>query len=161
MGTEKKISELVFTLQKAIPEAVSGRPVKLAYLYGSSASGKTTPLSDFDIALFLDPNQIHTIDPYSRLIFEMDVALALEKLTGLSEFDVRVINDAPLMLQGIVVQRGHLLYSDEDEFRVGYETLTLKMYLDFLPIAEQFQTAYFERRRAELRALREKGWNYD
>ena len=51
--------------------------------------------------------------------------------------------------------------ADED-FRVAFETLTLKKYWDFLPLAEQFRSAYFERRRTELRSIaEERGGNYE
>jgi predicted nucleotidyltransferase len=149
---EESVTKLVSTLREHIPALVVGTPVRLAYLYGSAAEGKTTPLSDVDIALVLDARQAEGMTGYDRLILETDIELGLERCCKLHNADVRVINDAPLMLQGRVVQRGELLYSSDEELRIGYETLTLKMYLDFLPIDEQFRAAYFKHARAELEA---------
>jgi predicted nucleotidyltransferase len=149
-------SNLLVDLRSILPSLLFSTPVLLAYLYGSTAEGKTTCLSDVDIALLLDPKQAKGMHPYDRLIFETDIALELEQLIKLPETDVRIINDAPLLLRGRVVQRGHLLYSSDEDFRICYETMTLKEYLDFLPIAEQFQRSYFERRLAELNVADER-----
>jgi predicted nucleotidyltransferase len=149
---ENSVVELVKTLREHIPVLLAGTPVCLVYLYGSAAEGKTTPLSDVDIALVLDLQQAEQINGYDQLMLETDIELGLERSCKLDNADVRVINHAPLMLQGQVVQRGKLLYSSDEELRVGFETLTLKMYLDFLPIDALFRDAYFERARAGLGA---------
>jgi predicted nucleotidyltransferase len=147
---EESVAQLVSSLREHLPALVAGTPVRLAYLYGSAAEGKTTPLSDVDIALVLEPQQAEQINGYNQLILETDVELGLERNCKLDNADVRVINHAPLMLQGRVVQRGKLLYSSDEELRIGFETLTLKMYLDFLPIDALFREAYFERARLGL-----------
>ena len=163
LGKKKDIGTigLVSILRQVFPDLVAGSPVRLAYLYGSAAEGKTTPLSDVDIALLLDPDQSRSIDPYDCLMLEMDIALALESCCKILNADVRVINDAPLMFQGRMVQQGHLLYANDEALRIGYETLTLKQYLDYLPVANQFQVAYFEHRRAELFAVRQARGKHD
>ena len=142
------VTQLVATLRQHLPALLKESPVFLAYLYGSAAEGLTTPLSDVDIGLVIAPDQ--DMSPYERLIFETDIALELGHRCKLYNTDIRIVNDAPLMLQGRMVQRGHLLFARDDDFRVGYETLTLKKYLDYLPTAEFFQKHYFEYRRAEL-----------
>lgn len=158
---DRTTGQLVQALRSVLPDLLVGTPVRLAYLYGSVAEGKFTPLSDVDIALLLDPAEAQVMHPYDRLILETDIALGLERLCKLVDTEVRIVNDAPLMLQGRMVQRGHLLFAEDEDFRIGYETLTLKKYLDFLPVAEQFQKIYFERRRTELHAARELDEGYD
>lgn len=49
------------------------------------------------------------------------VQLALYHRCGILEADVRVIDDAPIILRGRVVTEGILLYSRDEETRVDFE----------------------------------------
>jgi len=138
--------DLLLNLQKIIPSILTESPVLFAYLYGSAAEGKTTEYSDVDIGLFIDPKHNEVMHPYDRLVLETDIALELERNTKLPEVDIRILNDAPLLLRGRGIQRGYLLYSADEDFRIDYETITLKEYLDFLPIANHIEHSYFDRR---------------
>jgi predicted nucleotidyltransferase len=80
--------------------------VKLAYLFGSAAAGNATPLSDIDVALVLPDDQV---DPGSFLSLEMQISDEISRNCELSEVDVRIINNAPLMFQGEVITHGILL----------------------------------------------------
>jgi len=140
---------LVDQLKTALQPILDERPVLMAYLYGSMAAGRTTPFSDVDIALYLS----ESLSPRRRLELELGVEMALEDRLGLSNADVRVINDAPLQVRGTVVQEGVLLYCRDEERRVDFETFNRKLYLDFKPTAEEFRQLFFER-------MREKGLGY-
>jgi predicted RNase H-like HicB family nuclease len=48
-------SEIISCLQAELPAILKGRPVMLAYLFGSVAEGTALPSSDVDIALVLEP----------------------------------------------------------------------------------------------------------
>jgi predicted nucleotidyltransferase len=113
--------------------------VNLAYLFGSAASGHMTPLSDVDIALITAPR----LSPHDRLKLELAVADALAQHCGLANADVRVINEAPVMLRGQVVTEGRLLFARDEVARVEFETRTRSEYFDFLPSAEQLREAFF------------------
>lgn len=142
-------ANLLEQLGKKLPAILDKRPVLLAYLYGSTASGLALPFSDLDIALYL----AEPLSPRERLNLELAVEMALEDALGLGNADVRAINDAPLSVRGAVVQEGILLYCRDEEQRVDFESLTLKLYLDFEPVARMFRELFFER-------LRERGLNY-
>jgi predicted nucleotidyltransferase len=139
------IPTLISQLKEELTPILDGLPVSMAYLYGSAASGQTTPFSDVDIALYLT----EPLPPRERLGLELGVEIALEDALGIANADVRVINDAPLMVRGTVVQEGALLYCSDDEGRVDFESLTLKLYLDFEPAAEMFREIFFKRLREE------------
>ncbi len=136
---------------------VCGRPVfdahavAIAYLYGSRAAGRSTPLSDVDIAIVTSGS----LPPRERLRLELalEVELAAAMGSGL-EFDVRAINDAPLDVKGTVLTSGRLLYSRDDARRVEFEEHTRDLYFDFLPVLDFHREAFFARQR---RQLREKG----
>jgi predicted nucleotidyltransferase len=132
---------LVSQLKEKLPPILDDLPVLMAYLYGSAASGHTTPFSDVDIALYLS----EPLPPRQRLELELGVEMALEDALGLSNADVRAINDAPLAIRGTVVQEGVRLYCRDEEQRVDFESLTLKLYLDFEPTAKMFRELFIKR----------------
>ena len=147
------LDELLIVLRKALKELLADTPVMLAYLYGSTAEGRTTPFSDIDVGLLLDASAFEKMQPYDCLMLETDLTQKLEGRLKVFDLDVRVVNSAPLMLQGRMLKDGCLLYSADENYRVGYESLTYKEYLDFLPIAKHFQDIYFEQKLKELQIL--------
>lgn len=134
-----KVLPLDDTARAELAKILSPHPVALAYLFGSAATGQTTPFSDVDIALVLEegaalPNRLH---------FELAVEDALAARCGLSQADVRVVNDAPLELRGEVVTQGLLLYARDEETRIEFEMRTRMEYFDFQPVAEFFRQVFF------------------
>lgn len=103
------------------------------YLYGSAAQEKMTALSDVDIALVVsEPEYV----PQERLNLELEIEDKIAIELGVRRADVRIINQAPLLVKGEVLTTGILLYSGDEEGRVNFETRTLMEYFDFLPVAE-------------------------
>jgi predicted nucleotidyltransferase len=137
------------TLKTCLADVFSRHPVALAYLFGSAATGRTTPLSDIDIALVLFEGQI---DDKDRLMFELEVEDELAGRCGISNADVHVINKAPVAIRGEVVTEGVLLFSRDEEMRVEFETRTRSEYFDFLPAIKFIRESYFDH-------LRERGFN--
>jgi predicted nucleotidyltransferase len=142
-------TEILNRLRAELPDILAGRPVLLAYLYGSVAEGYALPQSDVDVALVFVSG--HGLSAYQRLCLELDIAAELETRCGWDCVDVRSLNDAPVMVQGMVVTEGILAYSGDEDFRADYETLTRKRYFDFLPVARMMRRAYFEHMGAEMR----------
>jgi predicted nucleotidyltransferase len=56
------------SLRSCLGKLLQPSPVVLAYLFGSAATGRMTPLSDVDIALVIDGN---ALPPSKRLQFEL------------------------------------------------------------------------------------------
>jgi predicted nucleotidyltransferase len=74
---------LVSQLKEKLPPILDDLPVLMAYLYGSAASGHTTPFSDVDIALYLS----EPLPPRQRLELELGDAIVHEILqTSLNDF---------------------------------------------------------------------------
>jgi len=136
-------------LRAELPGIVAGRPVMLAYLYGSVAEGRPRRSSDIDIALVLTPGI--ALAAYDRMLLELRIAAEVEERCGVREADVRSVDAAPLMVQGRVVSEGILLYSRDEDFRVRYEVYTRKRFFDYQPVAEAMRQVFFERVRADLR----------
>ncbi|HHS96685.1 MAG TPA: nucleotidyltransferase domain-containing protein [Chloroflexi bacterium] len=136
-------------LRRHIPEIVEDLPVRLVYLHGSVARGEATPLSDVDLALVCDEG----LSPRERLEVILRVSAELARRAGIAEADVRVVNDAPLVLRGRVVCEGVLLYARDEADRIAYETRTRDEYFDFLPFHRRLQEAF-------LKNVREQGLLY-
>jgi predicted nucleotidyltransferase len=145
-------SQMIECLRLHLPAILQVHPVYLAYLYGSIAAGCPTPFSDVDIALVLGPDC--ELDAYQRFILELEISVEIEKHCDIQNADVRIINSAPLRVQGQVLISGVLLYSRDKDFQVNYEVHTRKRYLDFQPVLTIMRQAYFAHLEAD---LREKG----
>lgn len=122
-------------LEGGIAAAASPRPeLAAAYVFGSAATGTSTPLSDVDVALlFRDP----ALDPLSRRTVVSTVAGELARTFEGLPFDVRDLEDLPLALQGRVLTQGRLVLDADPSRRVVFEVRTRMLYFDFLP----FQSA--------------------
>jgi uncharacterized protein len=141
-------AELVERLREA-ENIFSPHPVALAWLYGSQATGRATPLSDIDVALVTEGE----LPPRERLRLELTLETELAAACS-GQFDVRIINNAPLAVRGTVVQTGVPIYVRDDAFRVRFESRARKLYLDFLPVVRFHRKAFFAAQRA---ALKERG----
>lgn len=137
--TQSKQKGLVMGLQKALKSILGNCPVKLAYLYGSTVSGKVTPFSDVDIALVVDEG----LTPLEQLKLMLKVQIDLADYSNIHNTDVRVINDAPVVFKGRIVCDGVLLYVRDERTRVEFETATRGEYFDYLPVHRRLQEAFF------------------
>lgn len=131
---------LVSRLREVLPRVLSNDPISLAYLYGSTVTGLTTPFSDIDIALVTDEEMA----PLDRLNLMLRVRIDLEEECDSPDIDVRVINDAPLILQGKVVTDGIPVYVKDERRRIEFETSTRMRYFDYLPVHRARQDIFFE-----------------
>ena len=134
---EGPASLLVSRLHEQLPMILADEPVQLAYLYGSSVTGQTTPSSDVDVALVVGI----MLQPFARLRWILRVQLALADCCGI-DADVRVIDDAPLVFRGRVVSDGVLVFARAENVRVAFETATRMRYFDYLPIHQELQECF-------------------
>jgi predicted nucleotidyltransferase len=67
------------SLKQRIAEVLSPHPIALAYLYGSAAAGRATPLSDVDIALVVIEDRAPKME---RLRFELAVEDEIVRLSS-------------------------------------------------------------------------------
>jgi len=124
-----------------LSEVLSRHPVVLAYIYGSVAVEKATSSSDIDLALVVEEDAISSD---VRLKFELQIEEEIARKCEIGNADVRVINDAPLIIKGEVVTTGRLIFCRNEEARVAFETQTRMAYFDFLPVHAMIQDAYFK-----------------
>jgi hypothetical protein len=96
--------------------------VKFAYLFGSEASGATGPLSDLDLAVYLDGRM-------NSFVAGLRLSEALAKALKSEKFDLVVLNSAALVLKHEVIKNGIVLKEDRSR-RILFETRVLQEYLD-------------------------------
>lgn len=142
---QKETDHILALLKQALPNVLPKYPVDAAFVYGSVAHGTATPLSDVDIALLLTVCP----QPYERLKLELAIQADLEDAVGFAPIDVRTLNDAPLMVQGQIIQKGVRLYERDRQHRIAFEVATRKRYFDFAPVARRLRDAFLEHVRQE------------
>lgn len=115
----KKSEELASVFEK-YPD------VKLVYLFGSRASNRTTNLSDYDFAVYLDTkdkNRMHEVrlelyDELSRFLKDDRIDIVILNLTESPELKYSIIAEGKIIFE-------------RDDFRVVVEPKILNEYFDF------------------------------
>ncbi len=96
-----------------------GSGAQFAYLHGSQAAGTARPDSDIDIDIDIDI-AAYFAEPVPAS-FELDLP---------PEFDLLILNGAPLEIAGRIALDGRLLFDDNPTARVRWESQTRKIYSD-------------------------------
>jgi predicted nucleotidyltransferase len=106
-------------------EVMERRPkVVFAYLFGSLARKTSSPLSDVDIAVYLDDSSDLSNE-------KLDLIGNLMSELGTDEIDVVVLNRAPLPLMARVLEKNEILIDRKPFRRQAFESLVLREYFDF------------------------------
>lgn len=98
--------------------------VVFAYLFGGLATGVQKPLSDVDIAIFLNPE---CVDAETKL----DLIGLLTDTLGTDEVDLVVLNTAPISLVGRILKQKKLLADNQPFKRHQFESLKMREFFDF------------------------------
>jgi len=112
--------------KKLLPIFQKYEEIKLVYLFGSQATGKAGPLSDYDFAIYLDEkDKKRSLDIKLELLASISQALQTDKV------DIVVLNivDAPELKYNII-KEGKLIF-ERESFKVLVEPRILNEYLDF------------------------------
>jgi predicted nucleotidyltransferase len=109
---------------------IGGDSIKFIVLYGSAAKGKSTDLSDIDIAVF------HSGDKRERFQFRVKVLGRIG-----NKFDIQTYQDLPLYIQNEILSIGNVLYfSDYTEIFYTFMK-TIREYEDFKPRLELYYSS--------------------
>lgn len=104
-------------------EAVPG--VRFAYLFGSQSTSRAGPLSDVDIAVYLD----ESVDAFATKLALVDV---VSRHVRSDRVDVVVLNSAPIALAGRVLTTRRVIVERDPSARHRYESSTIRQFADFL-----------------------------
>ena len=104
--------------------------VEFAFIYGSYAVNKETPMSDVDIAIY----QKNDKSRYDLRITELKVESELTRLLPVYKFDVRSMNDAPIIIVGKILNEGKLLFYKNENFYFDYLVNNRIQYMDYCTV---------------------------
>jgi predicted nucleotidyltransferase len=123
-----RYNKLPVNIEDLIPKALDylqSRPdILFAYLFGSFGRGKHLPLSDVDIAVYLE-------DLLSVQEKKMDILGALIDILQTDEIDLVVLNSASLPLRMRILEKKKIVVDRAPSLRHHYESLTMREYFDF------------------------------
>lgn len=104
------------------------------YLFGSHADGTATAGSDYDLGLLFGERPSFE----QAAIMEMEIA---DKVSGIlaAEVDTVTLNLASIEMKFIVIKKGVVIYSENDELRTDFEDIVIRDYLDFKPLLDTFR----------------------
>lgn len=122
----KKVEKLKSILKKFF----KGRTeVEFAYLFGSTASGKRTEISDIDIAVFLNEKEIRN-ERY-RYGYKAELTSDLMSLINTNKVDIVILNNAPLLLKNRIVIKGNLIFTRNRKKSLNYKLRITEEFLDY------------------------------
>jgi len=115
-------------VEAAVRETAERFPgVLVAYLFGSTVTGRTGPLSDVDVAVLVSGaarrQGVH--EAYED---------ALCRALGSVRLDLVCLNKAPSPLAYRVIRDGRLVFCRDPRAREAFEVATVMRYLDFQPV---------------------------
>ena len=98
--------------------------VKLAYLFGSQAGGNAGPLSDIDLAFYLD-EKLGRVQALGKKVFLIN---RVSKILGTDRVDVVVMNNMPDSFNFEVIKNGKAIA--DSGIRTDVEVGIMGRYLD-------------------------------
>ena len=108
-----------------LAEALSAHDqVVFAYLFGGLATGTVKPLSDVDIAVWVSRAE-------AIAEIKLDLIGVVAKTLGTDEFDLVILNSAPVSLAGRILRRRRVLVDKDPLQRYRFESLTNRKFFDF------------------------------
>lgn len=100
--------------------------VKLTYLFGSCAKGNQGPLSDVDVAIFLDKR----LSKKERQKLKLELINVVSSILKTNKLDLVVINDSPVDLNYEIIKHGKILQIRDVGEKTDIESGILSHYLD-------------------------------
>jgi hypothetical protein len=103
--------------------------IEIAYIFGSIARGTESALSDIDIAILIDDQQIN--EDKFRYGYKAEILADLMKILKTNNVDLVILNEANTLLRHRVLYHGKLIYSKNEKKRIEFQTNTIDKYIDF------------------------------
>lgn len=109
--------------------------IVLAYLFGSQATGRVSPMSDIDIAiLFRDDLSVS-----GRFRLQLRLISAIGEILQRNDIDVANLNSSDVVLRYQVLKKGKLLYCANHAKKNEFFVDTLCEYFDAEPMRELYR----------------------
>jgi predicted nucleotidyltransferase len=98
--------------------------VLFAYLFGGLAKERLKPLSDLDLAVYLEPGS-------DRCKAKLELSGCLSDILGTDELDLVILNDAPLSLVGRIIGARRVITDKQPFLRHLFESRIMREFFDF------------------------------
>ena len=98
--------------------------IVFAYLFGSTVTQFLTPMSDIDIAVYLNTN-VNISEERLGLIGDLMTTLKTD------DIDLVILNSAPLTLKARIILNKEMLIDKSPPLRHSFESLVMRQYYDF------------------------------
>ncbi len=117
-----------------VKEIIQSHPeIKLAYFFGSQATGNTGPMSDYDFAVYIDG-----LDGRERFDIKIKLMTSISSVLKTDAVDVVILNDLDMPeLAYDIVAEGIVLHEDEP-YRLLVEPRILESYFDFHTMLKKY-----------------------
>lgn len=125
-------------IERLLPVLQARPEIREAYLFGSRARGESTPVSDVDIAVYVDREGASD----RRLEYAAELAAALMTATQEKDVEVVVLNDAPPLLYHRVLRDGIRVLARSLPETTGREGRALSRYCDYVPQLRKIDVAH-------------------
>ena len=102
--------------------------IEFAYLFGSYARNEETELSDIDIAIY----QKEQKSKYEIKVYELEIEAKLNEKIPKQKFDVRSLNDAPIVVIGKIINEGKLIFTRNESLLTDYIVKNRIKYMDYM-----------------------------
>jgi hypothetical protein len=106
--------------------------IEVAYIFGSVAQGKSSDLSDIDLAILVDRQQVN--ESAYRYGYKAEIITDLIRLLKTNKVDLVILNEANTLLKHRVLYNGKLIHSKNESKRIQFQTSTIDKYVDFKEI---------------------------
>ena len=100
--------------------------VRFAVLYGSHAAGRATPVSDIDVAAYID-----------EASDVLTVAATLNETFPETRVDLVDLREQPSLVYYEILAEGRLLFARDEAFFKSEKLRVMREYLDFRPTYER------------------------
>ena len=98
--------------------------VVFAYIFGGLASGEQRPLSDVDIAVYLN-----SCDDKAEV--KLDIIGAISDVLRTDEIDLVILNGASTSLVGRILRKKRVIADKQPFLRHKFESLAMREFFDF------------------------------
>lgn len=109
---------------------IGGKKVHFIALYGSTAIGKYTNLSDIDIAVFYEGNNDE------RFKFRMKILGRVK-----DDFDIQTFQDLPVYIRKEIISHGKMIYFREYDRIFDIFMHTIREFEDFKPRLDMYYSS--------------------
>lgn len=108
------------TMVTRLAEHLTRYPLRFAMLYGSYSRGRATPVSDVDLAVYVD-----TFDDFLRIAAEIDAAFPERRV------DIVQLKEQPALIYYEILATGTKIDIRDEDFFYAEKLRVMREYLDF------------------------------